>query len=61
MSRNPRNYRDLHVQSDTLLLVDIFKNLYICNKCIETYNLDPDHILSASGLTWQGCLKKTEI
>ena len=43
MSRNPRNYRDLHVQSDTLLLVDIFKNLYICNKCIETYDLDPDH------------------
>ena len=31
------------------------------NKCIEMYELDPTHFLSAPGLAWQACLKKTEI
>ena len=31
------------------------------NKCIEMYELDPTHSLSAPGLAWQACLKKTEI
>ena len=31
------------------------------NKCIEMYELDPAHFLSAPGLAWQACLKKTEI
>ena len=38
---------DLYVQSDTLLLATIFKNFR--NKCIEMYELDPAHFLSASG------------
>ena len=42
------NYRYLHVQSDKLLLGDVFKNF--CNKCIEAYVIDP--FLSASGLVW---------
>ena len=29
------------------------------DKCIEIYNLDPAHFLSAPGLAWQACLKKT--
>ena len=33
------DYRDLYVQSDTLLLVDVFENFR--NKCIEIYELDP--------------------
>ena len=28
-------------------------------KCIEIYELDPAHFLSALGLAWQACLKKT--
>ena len=56
---NLGDYHDLYVQSDTLLLADIFENFR--NKCIETYELDPAHFLSAPGLTWQGCLKKTEV
>ena len=47
---------DLHVQSDTLLLADVFESF--CNKCIEIYVLDPAHFLSASGLAWQACLKR---
>ena len=27
--------------------------------CIKVYELDPAHFLSAPGLTWQACLKKT--
>ena len=53
------NYHDLYVQSDTLLLADVFENFR--NKCIEMYELDPAHFLSATGLAWQACLKKTEV
>ena len=27
----------------------------------EIYEVDPAHFLSASGLAWQACLKKTEV
>ena len=53
------DYHDLYVQSDTLLLADVFENFR--NKCIEIYELDPAHFLSAPGLAWQPCLKKTEV
>ena len=49
----------MHVQSDTLLLADVFENFR--DKCIEIYGLDPAHFLSAPGLAWQGCLKKTRV
>ena len=52
------DYHDLYIQSDTLLLADVFENFR--NKCIEMYELDPAHFLSAPGL-WQACLKKTGI
>ena len=29
--------------------------------CIKVYELDPAHFLSAPGLAWQACLKKTEM
>ena len=53
------DYYDLHVQSDTLLLADVLENFR--NKCIETYELDPTRFLSAPGLAWQACLKKTVV
>ena len=52
-------YHDLYVQSDTLLLADIFEKFR--NMCIEIYQLDPAHFLSAPGLAWQACLKKMNI
>ena len=57
--KNLSDYHDLYVQSDTLLLADVFENFR--NKCIEIYELDPAHFLSAPGLAWQACLKKTEV
>ena len=44
------------MQSDTLLLADIFKRLR--NKYIEIYELDPANFLSAPRLAWLVCLKK---
>ena len=49
----------LYVQSDTLLLADVFENFR--NKCIEIYELDSAHFLSAPGLAWQACLKKIAV
>ena len=52
-------HHDLYVQCDTFLLADVFKNFR--NKCIEIYGLDPNHFLSAPGLVWQACLKRTKV
>ena len=57
--QNLGEYHDLYVQSDTLQLADVFENFR--DKCIEIYQLDPAHFLSAPGLAWQACLKKTGI
>ena len=57
--KNLGEYHDLYVQCDTFLLADVFENFR--NKCIEIYELDPAHFLSAPGLAWQACLKKTKV
>ena len=56
---NLGDYHDLYVQSDTLLLADVFENFR--DICIKEYELDPAHFLSLTGLAWQVCLKKTNI
>ena len=48
-------YHDLHVQSDTLLLPDVFENFR--NICLEIYELDPAKFTSAPRLAWQAALK----
>ena len=58
-NKNLGDYHDLYVQSDTLLLADVFENFR--NMCIEVYELDPAHFSSAPGLAWQACLKKTDV
>ena len=56
---NLGDYHDLYVQSDTLLLADVFENLR--DMCLKEYELDPAHFLSLPGLAWSACLKKTNI
>ena len=56
---NLDDYHDLYVQGYTLLLADVFEHFR--NKCIKIYKLDPAYFLSAPALTWQACLKKTEV
>ena len=57
--KNLGEYHGLYVQSDTLLLADVFENFR--NTCLKVYESDPAHFLSLPGLAWQACLKKTNI
>ena len=57
--KNLGEYHDLYVQSNTLLLADVFENFR--NMCLEIYELDPAKCLSAPGLAWQTTLKKTKV
>ena len=56
---NLENYRDLYVQSDMLLLADVFNNFR--DMRIKEYELDSAQFLSLPGLAWQACFKKTNI
>ena len=49
--KNIGKYHDFHVQSDTLLLADVFENFR--NMCLKLYELGP-----APGLACQAALKK---
>ena len=57
--KNLEEYHGLYVQSDTLLLTDIFENFR--QTCQSIYKLDPTHFLSAPGLAWQACLRMTKV
>ena len=53
------DYHNLYLQTDTLLLADVFK--IFRDKYIEIYGLDPSYFYSAPVLAWQACLKKTDV
>ena len=57
--KNLGEYHDLYVQSDTLLLVDVYENFR--NMCLDKNKFDPTCFVSAPGLAWQACLKKTGV
>ena len=57
--KNLGKYHDLYVQSDTLLLPDVFNDFR--NMCLEIYDLDPARFFSATWLAWQAALKKTKV
>ena len=46
--KNLGEYYNLYVQSDTLLLSDVFENFR--NMCLKIYELDPVYFVSAPGL-----------
>ena len=48
-NKNLDDYHDLYVQSDTLLLADVFENFR--NMCTKVYELDSSHFLSAPGFS----------
>ena len=56
--KNLGEYHDLYVQSDALLLADIFENFR--HIFIKIYELNPAKFLSALRLAWQAALKKTK-
>ena len=52
-----RNYHDLYLKSDVLLLADVFENFR--KTCLKHYKLDPAHYYTSPGLAWDACLKTT--
>ena len=46
--KNLREYHDLYLEGDTLLLADVFKNFR--NICLKIYHLHPAKFHSAPGL-----------
>ena len=52
-----RDYHDLYLKSDVLLLADVFENFR--KTCLRHYNLDPAHYYTSPGLAWDACLKET--
>ena len=57
--RNLGDYHNLYVETDKLLLADVFENFR--KVCQEKYGLDPAHYYSAPGLWWDALLKKTGV
>ena len=57
--KNMGDYHDLYLQSDILLLVDVFENFR--KTCLEYYKLDPCHYFTSPGLSWDAMLKMTDI
>ena len=51
-----RDYHDLYLKSDVLLLADVFENFRAT--CLKHYNLDPAHYYTSPGLAWDACLKE---
>ena len=56
---NLDDYHDLYVSLDVALLADVFENFR--DTTINIDKLDPEYYLSAPGLSWQSCLKKTGV
>ena len=51
--------QDLQIESDILLLADLFHNFR--NICLEIYEPDLAHFLYATGLAQKTALRKTEV
>ena len=56
--KNLVEYHNLYVQSDTLLLADVFENFR--NTCLKVYELDPAHFLSLPGLAMASMFKENK-
>ena len=51
-------YHDLYLESDILLLADVFENFR--KTCLQYYKLDPCHYFTSPGLSWDAMLKMTK-
>ena len=52
-----RDYHNLYLKSDVLLLSDVFENFR--KTCLKHYKLDPAHYYTSPDLAWDACLKET--
>jgi len=56
---NFREYHDLYLKTDVLLLADVFENYR--NVCMNKYDMDPAWYYTAPGLSWDAGLKMTKV
>jgi hypothetical protein len=54
-----REYHDLYLKSDVLLLTDVFESFR--SVCMENYGLDPAWYFTAPGLSYDAMLKITKV
>ena len=54
-----KDYHDLYLKTDVLLLADVFENFR--KVCMKHYKLDPTWYYTSPGLAWDAALKKTGI
>lgn len=54
-----RDYHDLYLETDVILLTDVFENFR--KICMEHYGLDPAHYYTAPGLAYDAALKVSGI
>ena len=54
-----RDYHDLYLESDVLLLADVFENFR--DVCVNNYGLDPAWYYTAPGQAWDATLKLTGV
>ena len=54
-----KDYHDVYLGSDVLLLADVFENFR--RTALSTYKLDPAHYLTLPGYSWDALLKSTKI
>ena len=54
-----KNYHDLYLKCDILLLVDVFEKFK--NRCLENYGLWPSNYLSVLDLSWDAMFSMTKV
>ena len=57
--KNMKEYHDLYLDCDVLLLADVFETFR--DVCLKNYKLDPVWYYTAPGLAWDALLKLTKI
>ena len=53
--RDLRDYHDLYLRTDVVLLANVFEAFR--DTCLRHYTLDPAHFYTSPGLAWRACLK----
>ena len=54
-----RDYHDLYLKTDVLLLTDVFEEFR--KVCLDNYKLDPAWYYTSAGLSWDAILKLTKV